>query len=280
MDNANPGTLFHHPQESRQIAKIIIRYHTPGDVAALGIESVDPEVIKRNNLKVSADEALKAIELLNSVGAQRGTNGLPELLPGLNFLAGLPGETKETYDLNYRFLDQVKKKGLLVRRINLRQVISFPVTQDNLGKQKKVSKKFFHDYKEKIRVSIDQPLLIRMLPPGTLLRTVYAETHHGNMTFLRHMGTYPLLVGVPAKLPLRQKYRIMVTSHGYRSVTGVPFPLNVNTASLGLLNALPGIGMKRAQRIITKRPFSRTNELCSILDDPAIVPKILPYITV
>jgi radical SAM superfamily enzyme with C-terminal helix-hairpin-helix motif len=58
------------------------------------VESVDPVVIKKNNLKASADEVLEVVELFNNLGSRRGVNGLPELLPGLNFVFGLIGETK------------------------------------------------------------------------------------------------------------------------------------------------------------------------------------------
>jgi len=45
IDNANPGILARYPNECKLIAKTIIKYHTPGDVAAFGVESVDPIVI-------------------------------------------------------------------------------------------------------------------------------------------------------------------------------------------------------------------------------------------
>lgn len=45
MDNANPVTISKYPDESRKIAEIIVKYHTSGDVAALGMESADPDVI-------------------------------------------------------------------------------------------------------------------------------------------------------------------------------------------------------------------------------------------
>jgi len=75
IDNVNPGTVAHHPEESKKVAKVIIKYHTPGDVAAFGVESVDPVVVKQNNLKVTMEEALKAVKVINEVGAKRGYNG-------------------------------------------------------------------------------------------------------------------------------------------------------------------------------------------------------------
>jgi len=81
MDNANPVTLSKYPDESRHIAEIIVKYHTSGDVAALGMESADPDVISANDLKATPDEVFEAIKLLNEAGARPGASGLPELLP-------------------------------------------------------------------------------------------------------------------------------------------------------------------------------------------------------
>ena len=129
IDNANPGILARYPQECRCIAKTIIKYHTPGDVAAFGVESVDPEVIDKNNLKASPEEVYSAIELLNDIGSNVGYNGMPELLPGLNFIFGLEGEKKITYDLNFDFLKKILDNEMLIRRINLRQIIPIPGTR-------------------------------------------------------------------------------------------------------------------------------------------------------
>src|SRR5659263_190247 len=68
MDNANPVTISKYPDESRKIAEIIVKYHTSGDVAALGMESADPDVICANDLKATPDEVFEAIKLLNEVG--------------------------------------------------------------------------------------------------------------------------------------------------------------------------------------------------------------------
>ncbi|UCH71438.1 MAG: radical SAM protein, partial [Thermoplasmatales archaeon] len=63
VDNANPGVIARYPDECKHIAKTIVKYHTPGDVAAFGVESVDPEVIRKNNLKATAEEVLSAIKI-------------------------------------------------------------------------------------------------------------------------------------------------------------------------------------------------------------------------
>ena len=163
IDNANPGVIARYPEESRRIAKSIIKYHTPGDVAAFGVESVDPVVIKKNNLKASAEEAFDAVSLLNEVGSKRGTNGLPELLPGLNF--GLDGETKKTFALDYEFLKKIYDNNLLLRRINLRQVIPIPGTKmyEIGAKNIRKHKSEFQHFKRKVRETIERPMLQRLL---------------------------------------------------------------------------------------------------------------------
>jgi radical SAM superfamily enzyme with C-terminal helix-hairpin-helix motif len=280
IDNANPGIIARYPEECRQIAKSIIKYHTAGDVAALGVESVDPVVIEKNNLKASAEEVYDAIQLLNEVGSQRGANGLPELLPGLNFVFGLDGETKKTFDLDYEFLKTVSEDGLLLRRINLRQVIPIPGTrmfeigEKNIRKHKSA----FQRFKRKVRETIERPILQRLVPPGTLLTDVFTETYEGKLTFARQMGSYPLLVGIPGIHPLHQYYSVKVVEYGYRSLTGIPFPLDVNRVPRETLEAIPGIGKKREIWILAKRPFRTKEEFIHALDEPTIAQTIEEFV--
>ncbi len=256
MDNANPITLATYPEESEQILKTIVKYHTAGDVAAFGMESADKAVIEANSLKASPEEVFEAIKLVNRIGAVRGANGLPEILPGINFVHGLMGESKKTFQLNYDFLKHVLDSELLLRRINIRQVMAFPGTpiygKDEAARK---HKKLFLDYKERVRKNIDLPMLRRVVPEGTILRDVMCEVHERGLTFGRQLGSYPLLVGVPASLPLRKFTDITITGHGMRSITGIPYPLPINTASPNLIRELPGLGRKAADSIIAGVPY-------------------------
>jgi len=280
IDNANPGILARYPIESKSIAKTIIKYHTSGDVAAFGVESVDPIVIKQNNLKASSEEAYKAIKLLNEFGTKVGYNGMPELLPGINFVFGLKGETKETYKLNYEFLKKILENKLLLRRINLRQVIPIPNTSMyEVGtKIMNKNKKFFKHFKRKIQTEIDQPMLKYIVPKYTLLKDVYTETYEGKLTFGRQMGSYPLLVGIPGVYPLNNFYDVKVIDYGFRSITAITYPLDINTASRQTIEAIPGIGKKRANRIILKRPFKDSEQLINALDEKEIYQEIKKYL--
>lgn len=255
MDNANPVTLARFPEESRKIAEIIVKYHTSGDVAALGMETADLEVIRANDLKASPEEVFEAIKLLNDVGAARGDSGLPELLPGINFVHGLKGETKKTFELNFEFMKKVLDSGLMVRRVNIRQVMTFAGTpmqgyEDLAAKHKEL----FLRYKEKMRNEIDMPMLRRVAPVGCVMKDVHTEIID-KITFARQLGTYPLLVGIPAQVELNRSYDVMVTDHGYRSITGIPVPFDINKAPLKLLEQIPGVGRKRAGKIILGRPY-------------------------
>ena len=274
IDNANPAVIAAHPGESEKIAKLVVEYCTPGNVAALGMESADPAVAKANNLNATTDDVMKAVELLNKIGGGRGASGMPHFLPGINIIHGLEGETKETYELNFQFLKSILDKGLLLRRINIRQVMplrrEFDIRFHNL----------FVKYKEKIRQEIDSPMLRRMLPEGTLLRGVYLEMRDGKTTFGRQIGTYPLLVGFPYELPIERFIDCAVVGYGLRSITAVECPLDANKASISALAALPGIGEKRAIRIFNARPLRDGRDLAACMDDEKVAKRAAKFLKI
>jgi radical SAM superfamily enzyme with C-terminal helix-hairpin-helix motif len=283
MDNGNPVTIAEFPEESLQILKTIIRYHTPGDVIAMGVESADPDVIEANGLKATPEQVLKAIRLVGEVGAARGGNGMPEILPGINFVYGLLGETKKTYALNYDFLKRIYDEGLMVRRINLRQVMVFPNTPlsgEKIADFK--NEKLFRAHKDTVRQTIDLPMLRRVVPVGTVLKDVFMEVEDTKstqrvLTFGRQFGTYPLLIAVPAQLQLNRFYDILVTGHGFRSVTGIPYPVNINTAAVSVLKELPGLNKSMAEELILKKPYQNEEELLRKSGHGKLISKYVCY---
>ncbi|MDR2944083.1 MAG: radical SAM protein [Methanosarcinales archaeon] len=283
MDNGNPITIAEYPEESREILKTIVKYHTPGDVIAMGAESADPTVIDQNGLKATPEQILEAVRLVNEIGAVRGINGMPEILPGINFVYGLIGETKKTYQLNHAFLKQIYDEGFMVRRINLRQAIVFPKTPlaDSKISDFK-NEKLFRAHKEEIRKTIDLPMLRRAVPIGTVLKNVFMEITETSekskvMTFGRQFGTYPLLVAVPSHLELNRFCDILVTNHGFRSVTGIPFPTNVNTAPQAILKELPGLNKSMAEELILKRPYKNEEELVTRFKHGKLISKFVCF---
>ena len=270
LDNMNPITVVEWPETAREGIRIIAEHNTPGDTAAFGVESADPAVQSDNNLNVTAKEAIEAVRIVNEEGGFRpgeapGTGpttgedarGLPKLLPGINLVHGLKGETSETFEHNKRLLQRILDEGLMIRRVNIRQVMAFPGTEmDATGAEiAHDHKQQFQQYKREVREEIDNPMLQRVAPPGTILADVHLEYHQDGKTFGRQLGTYPLLVGIPGERELGTTIDVAITDHGYRSVTGVPYPLDLNAASMDELQALPGIGSQTAGNIVVGRPY-------------------------
>ena len=208
-DNGNPSIIAEHLEPSEAITKTLVETLSDGAVLSFGLESADPTVHEANWLNCDAEQLKTAIRLINKHGSARGERGLPMLLPGLNFIAGLRGETEASYDLNMDLLRDIRSEGLLLRRINIRQV-------EGEGFQD-VPEKAFSAFKATCREEIDRPLLRDLFPLGETLRDVHWESHDGRtrlpahldaphtdseihgkpgITFGRQIGAYPILIGV------------------------------------------------------------------------------------
>ena len=267
VDNANPSIVAESIEPSTEITRTLLDTLSDGAVLSFGLESADPKVHEQNWLNCDPEQLKKAVRHINEFGRSRGERGLPRLLPGLNFIAGLNGETESSYQMNLDLLRSLRAEGLWLRRINIRQV-------EGQGFQE-IPQKNFRQFKREVRDEIDQPLLEEMLPSGTILRDVWWESHDdrirrpeqvldpgyrdeairgkAGVTFGRQIGAYPILVGVQYKIPLESSSDIMVTSHGKRSITGVELDLDVNTATEHQLQSIPGIGSKGAWRLVSAR---------------------------
>ena len=268
IDNINPGTIARHEDAARAALAEIVAGHTPGDTAAFGMETADPAVVAANNLKAMPDDVFRAIEVTNDVGGKR-TGGIPELLPGLNFVVGLAGETPATFDANEAFLRRVRDVGLMVRRVNIRQVMPFEGTaayeENTIG----LHDARFRAFKERARREFDEPMLRRVFPAGTVLRDVVIEIA-GRPSFGRQMGSYPILVGIPLELRAGTVLDAVVVDWGMRSVTALPCPVEVNTLPVAALRWIPGIGKKRAATIAARRPFRNLAEFRMIAGETGI----------
>ncbi len=269
VDNANPAVISAYPDESREILQILADNCTDGNVLALGMESADPFVITENNLNSTPDQIMDAVRMINEIGAERGPRGMPKLLPGINIICGLDGETPETYKMDMDILEKMRDDGLMIRRINIRQVL--PVRREF---DVKVDQRRFKKFKEDVREDVDRIMLERIVPYGTVLKDVYLELNDGNVTFGRQIGSYPLLVGIPYKMDTEKFQDVIITEWGFRSITGITYPFDINHMPMSSLEALPGIGKKRASKIVLERPYRTMEELAEVVEDPAVMEKL------
>ena len=275
VDNANPAVISSYPDESKEIIRILAECCTSGNVLALGLESADPIVFKENNLNSTSEQLMDAVRIINEIGGERGPSGLPKILPGINLICGLDGETDRTYKLDIELLKKILDEGLMVRRINIRQVMPMRRNFDT-----RINTGTFKKFKETVREEIDQEMLKRLVPKGTVLKDVYMEIHDGNTTFGRQIGTYPILVGIPYKVEIGSTHDITITDWGFRSITGITTPFNINTMPMSAIEELPGIGKKRAAKIVLNRPYRSMEDLKDVIEDVAVFEGLLNMISI
>lgn len=221
IDNVNPNFVIR--DKEREITEALVRYCSSGNVAAFGVESFDPVVVRENTLNTAPAMAMKAIGIINEFGQKRGEDGMPRFLPGINIIFGLCEESKSTHEKNMEALQRIMDNSWMLRRINIRQAAILPNTmlEKKCGnKFLRKNKKYYWSWRNDIRQKIDFPMLKRIVPEGTILKGVRMEVYDGKHTFGRQMGTYPLIVGINKRVELKKYYDVRITGHMLRSVTG------------------------------------------------------------
>ncbi len=217
IDNVNPVFV------NEEKTKTVVKYCSAGNVAAFGVESFDLSVVKKNRLNSVPEKTFEAVRIINKYGAERGENGLPKFLPGINLIFGLIGENKKTHTENMFWLQKILDSELLLRRINIREVVVFPGTllyKEAGDKFLKKNRKYYFRWRREIREKIDHEMLKRVVPVGSVLKGLRTEIYDGKTTFCRQIGTYPLVVGVKGRLGLDKFVDVRVVGHQLRSVVG------------------------------------------------------------
>lgn len=271
IDNGNPGTIANFPDKSAKILEAISGAVTPGDTLALGIESFDPEVVSRNNLKVKWENAISAIKLVNEIGGKR-VDGIPVLLPGINLIHGLSGETDKTFRINYEKLLEIRDAGLFIKRINIRKLLPHPGTP--LGERIPVMNRRtvnrFEYYKERIRKEIDNYMLKEIYPRGTVIKDIQVLDNYAGYSYGKQIASYSITARFPVDLELRSFTDSVITGHRERSLDALPFPFNVNTLPFNAFSSIPGVSRKISSEIVLRRPFASPDEFRSFLDDKGV----------
>jgi radical SAM superfamily enzyme with C-terminal helix-hairpin-helix motif len=258
VDNANPGSIVNWPEHSSLILKSISDAVTHGDTLPFGVESFDENVVRKNNLKVTPEQAVFAVKLVNEICGRR-VDGIPVLLPGINLIHGLTGESADTFRLNLYWLEKIAEAGLLVKRINIRKLQPYPDTPIFKGRHKvsHALTKRFEYFRDRIRNEIDHYMLRKIYPPGTILRdNLMLETRDG-YSLGKQIASYSITVRVHGVYENKSFLDVIVTGHRERSLQSLPIPFNINSASPKSFEMIPGISRDRANDIILKRPYIR-----------------------
>lgn len=268
VDNANPGSIVNWPEHSSRILEAIAAAVTPGDTLPFGIESFDQNVVRQNSLKVTPEEGVMAVRMVNDICGGR-INGIPALLPGINLIHGLKGETMDTFRINYEYLARIAEEGLLVKRINIRKLHPYPDTpiySEKLKISNGMTKRFEY-YRDKIRDDIDNLMLRQVYPAGTILRENFILETRDGYSMGKQIASYSITVKMPGELKLKSFQDVIITGHRERSLTTLPVPFHINSAPAKSFELIPGIGRERASQIILKRPFDNREELRDFLDN-------------
>lgn len=218
IDNVGPQDVV--TENGKNITKIISKYCTDGNITPFGIESFDLKVRKECNLNGTIEEIHEAIEIINKYGKERGNTGMPKLLPGINIIYNLDGQTTKTLKDNLLHLKRILDSGNLTRRVFVRKLTSpYGEQFDNYTKEEL---KEFEEWKSIIEKEFTLPMLEKVYPKGLVLKKLRMEMYTDNNSILRQMGTCPTRIVIKNKeLILDNFYNIRVIGYlGSRSLLG------------------------------------------------------------
>ncbi|MFJ9795449.1 radical SAM protein [Streptomyces sp. NPDC101145] len=221
IDNADPLAVA--APVGLRIAKLVADFCTEGNCAPMGIESFDPAVIERNTLTCTPEILMRAVEHVNTAGADRGPGGLPRLLPGLNLIYGLPGETHHTHVANLYGLARILDAGLLCHRTNVRLARAFPGTPLAALRELEPlpSAEHFASWKADIDFTWDQPMKERVYPTGLRVPGLHSYFVSEEGTYWRRLGSYSIqVVERGAAVPVGTTGDLVVTGHSPRMIFG------------------------------------------------------------
>lgn len=145
------------------------------------------------------------------------------LLPGLNLVYGLPGETHRTHYENLSWLVRLLDAGYLCHRVNVRQARSYPGTGLSARQQAAPppSAEHFGTWKADVSYVFDQPMKQRAYPAGMMIGGLHSFFVTARGTWHRRLGSYPIqVVEAGAARPLFQDTGLMVTGHEPRYLYG------------------------------------------------------------
>lgn len=218
VDNVNIVNVI--TPAGRRIAQLVAQYCTSGNVTPFGIESFDEDVRRATRVAGSADDVFRAIEIINEAGARRGTDGLPMLLPGINLIEGLPGETSSTHERNMAYLRKILDQGLMTYRTYYRMLTQ--PTGVSLREPEERSAAYQEHFTEVVE-SFVLPMQERVYPSvSTVIKGDWECVTLDGVTYARTLGTCSIKVRLQQVIPPGvHEMEVRVNgSAGYRLLDG------------------------------------------------------------
>lgn len=218
IDNVSPHNV--NTKEGEEITKVVTKYTTDGNITPFGIESFDPVIREKCNLNGTIDDIHKSIEIINKYGKERGKTGLPKLLPGINIIYGLDGQTDKTLQYNLENFKKILNSENWVRRVFVRKLTSpYGEQFDNYSEQ---DLKDFNDWSNILEKEFIVPMLKKVFPIGLMISDLRMEMYKNGNSILRQMATCPIRVVIKdKKLELDRFYKIKVVGYiGNRTILG------------------------------------------------------------
>ena len=218
IDNVSPHNV--NTEEGKRITEIVAKYTTAGNITPFGIESFDPIIREKCNLNGSLDDIHKSISIINKYGKERGKNGLPKLLPGINIIYGLDGQNENTIRHNLDNFNKILNSGNWVRRVFVRKLTSpYGEQFDNYSEE---DLKEFNLWSKTIENEFIVPMLKEVFPIGLEISELRMEMYKDGNSILRQMGTCPVRVVIlNKKLKLDEFYKVKVVGYiGNRTIIG------------------------------------------------------------
>ncbi|HHX99151.1 TPA: radical SAM protein [Candidatus Dojkabacteria bacterium] len=218
IDNVSPHNV--NTLEGVKITEIIAKYTTAGNIAPFGVESFDPKIRELCNLNGSLDDIHESINMINKYGKERGENGLPKLLPGINIIYGLDGQSNKTLDYNLTNFRKMLDSGSWVRRVFVRKLTS--PYGEQFDKYTKDKLEEFEYWNCKIRKEFTIPMLKKVFPVGLVIKDLRMEMFRNGDSILRQMATCPVRVVIKnTELKLDDFYNVRIIGYiGDRTLLG------------------------------------------------------------
>ncbi len=210
IDNVSPHNVP--TREGEKVTELIAKNCTSGNIAPFGVESFDPKIRDVCNLNGSLEDIHSSIRIMNKYGKERGEDGMPKYLPGINIIYGLTGQSKKTLKYNRDNFKRILESGNFVRRVFVRKLTSpygeqFDEHQVNEDEE-------FEFWKSEIEKAFIIPMLKKVYPIGLELRDVRMEMFKEGNSILRKMATCPIRVLIKNKeLTIDNFYDIRVIGY-------------------------------------------------------------------